>query len=131
MVSATRYDLTMSDPVARERRLSSLFWLAIVVVHAIAGLIWWWMMPAGFPLTHPRFLLHRVVPWILVAYALAMFVPRLRPLRPALLAAVPVDSKQLIAPAQHIENPSIAGDGDTSHSGRNIGNLLRQIVAVE
>ncbi len=71
------------------RRLAGPFWLAVLVAHVIAAAIWWWMMPAGFPLAHPRFWLHRVVPFVLVAFAVAFVVPRTKPLRPALLAAIP------------------------------------------
>ncbi|MFN0247903.1 MAG: hypothetical protein ACKV2T_13525, partial [Kofleriaceae bacterium] len=71
------------------RRLASAIWLAVIAAHVIAAAIWWWMMPAGFPLSHPRFWLHRVVPFVLVAYAIAFLVPCAKPLRPALLAAIP------------------------------------------
>ncbi len=79
----------MTGELSPARRLSALFWLAVLVAHAIGAAVWWWMMPAGFPLAHPRFWLHRVVPIVLVAVALAYIVPRAKPWRPALLAAVP------------------------------------------
>jgi len=84
-----RYEHSVSDAVPRAGWLSSVFWAAIVVAHVIAAAIWWRMMPAGFPLAHPRFWLHRVVPFVVLAFAILCFVPRAKPLRPALLAAVP------------------------------------------
>ncbi len=79
----------MSDSVPRAGWLSSVFWAAIVVAHVVGAAIWWRMMPAGFPLAHPRFWLHRVVPFVLLAFAILCFVPWAKRLRPALFAAVP------------------------------------------
>ena len=76
-------------PRSLARRLAGLFWSAIVLVHVIAAVIWWWMMPAGFPLAHPRFWVHRVIPFVLIAFAIACALPRAKPRRPALLAAIP------------------------------------------
>ena len=66
-----------------------MLWLAIIATHVIGAAIWWAMMPAGFPLSHPRFWLHRVVPVALASYPLLFVVPRAAALRPALLVAIP------------------------------------------
>jgi len=33
----------------------SVFWSAVFTAHLLLALGWWWVMPAGFPVDHPRF----------------------------------------------------------------------------
>jgi len=35
--------------------LHRLFWLLVLGFHAVAAAGWWWLMPGGFPVSHPRF----------------------------------------------------------------------------
>ncbi len=47
-----------------------------LALHGIGACAWLWLMPGGFPLTHPRFLLNRVLPGaLLVAVCGAAFDP--------------------------------------------------------
>jgi len=41
----------------------------IFVAHATGAVAWWWMMPGGFPLDHPRFWVNRVLPWVVLGTA--------------------------------------------------------------
>ncbi len=50
--------------------LLRLFWLAVLTAHATIAVAWWWLMPGGFPLSHPRFWLNSVLPWIVLATVL-------------------------------------------------------------
>jgi len=43
-------------------RLWRLFWLFVLMTHAILALLWWWLEPAGFGFAHPRFWVNRVAP---------------------------------------------------------------------
>jgi hypothetical protein len=44
-----------------------LFWLVVLAGHAVAIAAWWWLMPGGFALSHPRFWVNRVVPIAVLA----------------------------------------------------------------
>jgi hypothetical protein len=50
---------TESSIVARIWRL---FWLTVLVGHALAAVFWWWLEPGGFGFEHPRFWVNRVAP---------------------------------------------------------------------
>jgi len=39
-----------------------LFWLAILTGHATAAVAWWWLLPRGFAVSHPRFWVNEVLP---------------------------------------------------------------------
>jgi hypothetical protein len=41
---------------------SRIFWLLVLIGHALAAAVWWWLMPGGFPAGHPRFWANQVVP---------------------------------------------------------------------
>jgi len=43
-------------------RLWRLFWLVVLVGHAMLALFWWWLEPAGFGFEHPRFWVNRITP---------------------------------------------------------------------
>ena len=36
--------------------------LTALVLHSLTGLAWWWLMPHGFGVSHPRFWLNTVMP---------------------------------------------------------------------
>jgi hypothetical protein len=82
------------------RRLWRLFWLLVLVSHALLALFWWWLAPAGFGLGHPRFWLNRVAPpcgfGLTIAALLALrfsawpALRRLLPLWPSAWAAAAV-----------------------------------------
>jgi hypothetical protein len=39
-----------------------LFWLVVLVGHAMLALFWWWLEPGGFGFAHPRFWVNRIAP---------------------------------------------------------------------
>jgi hypothetical protein len=43
-------------------RLWRLFWLLVLVGHALAAVFWCWLEPGGFGFEHPRFWVNRVAP---------------------------------------------------------------------
>ncbi len=43
-------------------RLWRLFWLLVLVGHAMLAVLWWWLEPAGFGFEHPRFWVNRIAP---------------------------------------------------------------------
>ncbi len=43
-------------------RLRRLFWLTVLVGHALLAVLWWWFQPGGFGIGHPRFWSNRVGP---------------------------------------------------------------------
>ncbi len=49
----------------------SFFWRLVVYAHLVAAALWWWLMPAGFPIGHARFWTNQVFPLIAVALCLA------------------------------------------------------------
>jgi hypothetical protein len=63
----------------------------ISLAHGAAAAAWFWGMPKGFPVTHPRFWSNTLIPALLVAVGLAAFWTFRRRQRPvfALLCAVP------------------------------------------
>jgi hypothetical protein len=69
-----------------------LFWLAVLVGHAIAALLWWWLEPRGFPWNHPRFWSNQVLPLLALSWICGSLVHLHRENRRALftwLAAFP------------------------------------------
>src|SRR5437899_3228807 len=46
-----------------------LFWLVVLAWHMVAASAWWWLMPGGFPASHPRFWANRAVPIAVLAVA--------------------------------------------------------------
>jgi len=37
------------------RNVRSLFWSAVFTAHLLGAIGWWWFLPGGFPVDHPRF----------------------------------------------------------------------------
>ena len=61
-----------------------LFWLLVLACHTVAASAWWWLMPGGFPPSHPRFWSNGVAPIaVLVVVATAVSVVTKTPFRPA------------------------------------------------
>ncbi len=56
-------------------------WLLALLGHAVAAAGWWWLMPGGFPIDHPRLYSNRVVP-LLVLLAVMVAIALLRQRRP-------------------------------------------------
>jgi hypothetical protein len=52
-------------------RIWRLFWLTVLVAHAMSALGWWWLQPGGFGWSHPRFWCNRVAPWGVFGLAIA------------------------------------------------------------
>ena len=68
-------------------------WIVFWIAHALAAGVWWWLMPGGFPLTHPRFFANSLLPLIFIAAMVAALWGALKPvpiLMRALLPIVPV-----------------------------------------
>jgi hypothetical protein len=54
-----------------------LFWLLVLAGHAVAASAWWWLMPGGFPVLHPRFWANREAPVaVLLVVAIAVLAAR-------------------------------------------------------
>lgn len=49
----------------------SLFLSCVFTTHLVLAVAWWWFMPGGFPLSHPRFWVNRVVPMMMIAGVIA------------------------------------------------------------
>lgn len=45
------------------------FWFVALLAHAAGAAAWWWLSPGGFPLDHPRFWIHRVLPLLVIVAA--------------------------------------------------------------
>jgi len=86
-------------------RAFRLFWLAILLGHAMLAVLWWWLQPGGFPLGHPRFWSNGVAPiGALVVALLALWALHreriealwlLLPVFPAAWSAVAVTARVL------------------------------------
>lgn len=44
------------------RLQSRIFWLLMLIGHGVIPAAWWWVMPHGFPSSHPRFWVNQVLP---------------------------------------------------------------------
>src|SRR5262249_35504799 len=54
-------------------------WLLVIAGHAVAAVAWWWLMPGGFPPSHPRFWVNGVAPIaVLAPVATAVWASRRR-----------------------------------------------------
>jgi hypothetical protein len=53
---------------------SRIFWLIVLFGHVIIAAIWWWLMPGGFAVDHPRFWVNQVLPIVTIATAAALLV---------------------------------------------------------
>src|SRR5687768_16850901 len=64
---------TPEHPPLRESALARarhLFWLAILAAHATLAAGAWWMLPGGFPASHPRFWVNQVIPIVVIVVAI-------------------------------------------------------------
>lgn len=52
-------------------RLRTRYWDLLFGMHLVAAAGWWWLMPGGFPVSHPRFWVNSGLPWLVVAVAVA------------------------------------------------------------
>lgn len=74
------------NPTARQR-IVRLWWLAVLTVHGFWAVAWWWLMPGGFPVDHPRFWANRAAPAALMVVVLAALTARTKR-RERVLAAI-------------------------------------------
>lgn len=51
-----------------------LFWLLVLGFHAVAAVGWWWLMPGGFPGSHPRFWSNGVAPVVVLGVVVAAVI---------------------------------------------------------
>jgi len=51
--------------------LRSFLWRLVIYLHLAPAAFWWWLMPGGFPLGHPRFWTNAVFPVVAIAICLA------------------------------------------------------------
>ena len=66
--------LLTSDSRARD-----FLWRIVLYTHLIAAVMWWWMMPGGFPVSHPRFWTNEVFPLLAAGACFAcLFAERRR-----------------------------------------------------
>ena len=52
--------------MSRRASLGRVLTLMTLVLHAFGAIGWWWFMPGGFALDHPRFWLNQIFPWAVV-----------------------------------------------------------------
>jgi hypothetical protein len=52
-------------------RLRTRYWSVLFLLHVVAAFGWWWVMPGGFPVSHPRFWVNSVLPWVVMVTAIA------------------------------------------------------------
>jgi hypothetical protein len=66
-------ELALNEPAdfAEFAALRSFYWSVLFALHAVAAVIVWWVLPGGFPASHPRFWVNSVLPWLVVATASA------------------------------------------------------------
>src|SRR5579863_399825 len=72
--------------------LRSFLWRLVIYLHLTPAVFWWWLMPGGFPLSHPRFWTNAVFPVVAIAVCLTCLWAGRRensPLRPALAVTIP------------------------------------------
>jgi hypothetical protein len=64
---------TVAEPagVAEFAPLRTRYWDVLFGLHLVAAIAWWWVMPGGFPVSHPRFWVNSVLPWVVVLLAAA------------------------------------------------------------
>lgn len=53
------------------KNILRLFWLAVITAHVVLAAGWWWMMPSGFPVSHPRFWVNGIFPIATIAAGVA------------------------------------------------------------
>jgi hypothetical protein len=51
-------------------RLFRILSLTVLVGHVMLAVLWWWLQPGGFPVSHPRFWSNRVAPLAVLALAI-------------------------------------------------------------
>src|SRR5687768_18346158 len=69
---------TMNRTTHHTPLLSRLFWTAALTAHTFAAIVWWWLMPGGFPIDHPRFWANRAAPAAMLLVTLAAVIARAR-----------------------------------------------------
>jgi hypothetical protein len=69
-----------------------LFWLAVLTAHGTAAVAWWWLLPGGFPMTHPRFWVNQALPVMVLGMVIAVrfLVWSKERVRNSMLATFPV-----------------------------------------
>jgi hypothetical protein len=69
-----------------------LFWLGLLTAHGTAAVAWWWLLPGGFPMGHPRFWVNEALPVLVLAMVVAIrfAVWEKQRVRNSLLAMFPV-----------------------------------------
>jgi hypothetical protein len=89
-------DLKGESPAALESesrfigRLWRLFWLTVLVGHALAACLWWWLEPAGFGFGHPRFWVNRIAPVVGLCLTIAALLALRTQNTPALRWLLPL-----------------------------------------
>src|SRR5690349_6507759 len=48
-------------------------WIVALLAHGAAAVAWWWVMPGGFPVDHPRFWINAVAPVVVLGAVVAAF----------------------------------------------------------
>jgi len=71
----------------RAAQITRWAWIVFWIAHALAAGVWWWLMPGGFPLTHPRFYANSLLPIVSIFAMVAALWGALKPM-PALMRAL-------------------------------------------
>ena len=79
-----------------------LFWLAVLTAHGTAAVAWWWLLPGGFPMTHPRFWVNQALPVMVLGMVIAVrfLVWSKERVRNSMLATFPVFWRDRTTPNQ-------------------------------
>src|SRR5260370_22706754 len=59
-------------------RARKLLWRIVLYGHVVIAVMWWWLMPGGFPISNPHFWTNDVLPFIAAGICVACLVPELR-----------------------------------------------------
>lgn len=67
-------EVPLGSEVRLRARLDRLFWLFVLVGHGACAGLWWWLMPAGYPVRSVPFWTNEVAPLLLLAWVAAAFM---------------------------------------------------------
>lgn len=59
------------SPRATGGRGRAFVWRLVLYAHLVAAIMWWWLMPGGFPISHPRFWTNEVFPLLAAGVCLS------------------------------------------------------------
>lgn len=70
------------------RLQSRIFWMVVLLMHAVMAAGWWWFMPRGFAASHPRYWVNQVLPFAAIALVVGALAASRRGKLPLVRAAI-------------------------------------------